>query len=475
MELVYLWVENYKNIYQQGFNFSGRYRCEYDSEKNELTIDENKDYIHIFPDNINVTAIVGKNGSGKSSLFEKLYSSFGQQLSIIFTNNQFKINTFLKNITILNNTTNDYSIDDKRFPQVHFSWDILHYEPVVDFYTYFKTNPNILSNMLGIFSHPEYIDLSSYKNNSVIKYIEIFSKNEINIFSFSPNKVKIRLDIGKDQNEWNFENIKEKIEKLKFSKEEAEIKKEKYFRTIKRYVEKYLGDNSNEKTFTLEEYHLLQNELEDIKEILSRFPSFTLDIYDNDISFFSLSYGERSILLSNALIFESVLRKDNDGILICLDEPDLSLHPEWQKKYMHEIVNMFSKVSKNFHFLITSHSPFILSDIPKENVIFLEDGKQVVVNIDTFGANIHTLLSHGFFMSDGLMGEFAKEKINSVINYLKDPQSTIHTKEEAKKIVEIIGEPFLRNKLLEMYDDRFPPTKEEKIARLQKQIDELNK
>ena len=53
MELIYLWIEDYKNIKEQGFNFSGRYRCEYDDAKNELTINENKEYVHIFPDNIN--------------------------------------------------------------------------------------------------------------------------------------------------------------------------------------------------------------------------------------------------------------------------------------------------------------------------------------------------------------------------------------------------------------------------------------
>ena len=75
MELVYLWVEDYKNIKKQGFNFSPRFRCEYDEEKNELNIvdkDETGEFYpkNFFGDNINVTAIVGENGTGKSNVFE---------------------------------------------------------------------------------------------------------------------------------------------------------------------------------------------------------------------------------------------------------------------------------------------------------------------------------------------------------------------------------------------------------------------
>ena len=72
MELVYLWVEEYKNIRNQGFNFSPRFECEFDEDTKELTITENKDYVSIFPKNINITAIVGENGSGKSSVLEAL-------------------------------------------------------------------------------------------------------------------------------------------------------------------------------------------------------------------------------------------------------------------------------------------------------------------------------------------------------------------------------------------------------------------
>lgn len=63
MELLYLWVEKYKNIEKQGFNFSAKYRIDYQPEIGELNIEESKDYIpNFFPEGItNLTAIVGEN------------------------------------------------------------------------------------------------------------------------------------------------------------------------------------------------------------------------------------------------------------------------------------------------------------------------------------------------------------------------------------------------------------------------------
>ena len=112
--------------------------------------------------------------------------------------------------------------------------------------------------------------------------------------------------------------------------------------------------------------------------------------------------------------------------------------------------------------IITSHSPFILSDIPKENVIFLKNGKIENPDIKTFGANIHTLLSDGFFMSDGLMGEFAKSKIEEIKKFyelVKKCEKIITKSENIKNTIKniyqgyepnfrniqnIIGEPFLK-------------------------------
>jgi len=485
MELVYLWVEEYKNIDHQGFNFSPRFKCEYDEEKNELTINENKEYVSIFPDNINITAIVGENGSGKSSVFEGLFSFFGARVFVVFFENQFYIHKILSHeIKVINNTEKKYEIKklgiySGNISPIIFSWDILKYEPVLDFASYSNRNPNILLSVFGTFSHPEYMDLNSYQNNAVMKYIEVFMKYKTDIFDFSPNKVHIKFPMKKNENGWDCKKIRKEIEKLKFPEEEAKAKKKTYFRTISKFIEKYLHDGNYEKNFTLEEYNLLLNELEHMKEILSRFSSFILDMYDDNISFFGLSHGERSILLSNALIYESVMDAKKQDILICLDEPDLSLHPEWQKKYINELVKMFSQTTKNFHFLITSHSPFILSDLPKENVIFLEKGKQVYPFKDseqTFGANIHTLLSHGFFMDEkGLMGEFAKEKIKNVISVLNEDEPNFDKKSEVQNIINIMGEPFLKHKLEEKFNEVFLTNDEKRTAKIEQLEKELKR
>jgi len=188
----------------------------------------------------------------------------------------------------------------------------------------------------------------------------------------------------------------------------------------------------------------------------------------------NLSSGQEKLLYTIVNIYNKIIEFDkigfNKNIFIILDEPEIFLHPDWQKQFNKILIDFlkFKFSDKKFQLIFTTHSPFLLSDIPKENIIFLKDGKNVSdeVDIDTFGANIHTLLSHGFFMEDGLMGEFARKKINEVIKFLNGKDSEIKSKEEAQNIINMIGEPIIKNQLQKMLDSK----RLDKIDELEEEI-----
>jgi len=57
-------------------------------------------------------------------------------------------------------------------------------------------------------------------------------------------------------------------------------------------------------------------------------------------------------------------------------------------------------------------------------------------------------------MEDGLMGAFAKGKIDEVIDYLNGKDTKIKDDDEAQKLVNIIGEPIVKNQLQRMLDSK---------------------
>lgn len=184
-----------------------------------------------------------------------------------------------------------------------------------------------------------------------------------------------------------------------------------------------------------------------------------------------LSSGEYTLLNLYSRLYSKVdkINRFGDGsnLLILMDEPDVTLHPSWQQKYIKSLVDFLPSIYKdcNIKIVITTHSPIMLSDIPKQNVTFIKDGKVYPkeVQMETFGANIHNLFRDSFFM-DNTIGTFAYEKINAVIAWLKTIEKHKNegsynedkTKEEdMKKVIDSIGEPLIRNKLTKMYNDIF--------------------
>lgn len=489
MELVYLWVEEYKNIKRQGFNFSPRFKCEYNLEKNELSIDENKEYKSLFSKNINITAIVGENGTGKSSICGELYSVI----------KQYELKAFeyymTHSISILKDKKS--TLKQKRqqlsFIEKYFKTKKITFEAKKKIT---EMNENEIDNLIS--EKEDFIlnnckDLKETFTHNKLKFIYLFNSN---------NNLKCVTNISFYTNK--------KFDKYETFYEFSRQNKIGIFCALGEFStrENHKGGEFVDSIYSilpLQRKELISADQKDVEYILDKIASNlnTVDInqkrqnkviFNKDTPLTQLSFGEKYRII----LFIQILNRLNKlnlykETVVFLDEVTLSLHPNWQKKFIHEIISLFKGYS--VHFIISSHSPFILSDLPKENVIFLskyqkdeeevKKGNQKVGNCkklndlfkieQTFGANIHTLLSHGFFMKDGLMGEFAKEKINEVIKYLNPKnkeQTEIKTDKEAKNIIDIIGEPILKNTLLNMYEEKVYKN-ESKLDKLQRKKQDL--
>lgn len=151
------------------------------------------------------------------------------------------------------------------------------------------------------------------------------------------------------------------------------------------------------------------------------------------------------------------LRYNCEYVWICLDEAETSYNPEWQRKLVKDLIKYLPRIfaGKKIQLFLATHSPIILSDIPRCNIAFLksaDSSRQEQNNIqETFGANIHTLYSKGFFL-DSLIGEFAKNKIQYVIDRLNNPEE--QDIEDIQKHIDLIGEPILKNQLQKMLNTK---------------------
>src|SRR5690606_31118696 len=100
------------------------------------------------------------------------------------------------------------------------------------------------------------------------------------------------------------------------------------------------------------------------------------------------SSGEYHLLISLLGIFARI--KPNSLILI--DEPETSLHPNWQMRYIDELKKIFKKYS-DCHFILASHSHFIVSDLENSSSSVLALTKNAEENVS---ANLLDAQTYGW-------------------------------------------------------------------------------
>ncbi|WP_185246267.1 AAA family ATPase [Chryseobacterium bernardetii] len=254
----------------------------------------------------------------------------------------------------------------------------------------------------------------------------------------------------------------------------------------------------------------------------------------NKIRLSQMSSGEQQMIFNvNAVMYhlynlESVHKSKNNiadkasnnrpaytNINIVLDEMELYYHPEMQRRFVADLVKAFENLRRekiqNINVCILTHSPFILSDLPLQNILRLTGDETIVISEgrQTFASNIHELLRKEFMLEKGFFGEYARRKIEQLITSMKiyerlekmglnqNPEQpdmqiirkmlveekefhSFHESEfllekECRKLISLVGEPVLYKSLMEFYSEVFPQKKKDFIDQQIEMLEKLKR
>lgn len=158
-----------------------------------------------------------------------------------------------------------------------------------------------------------------------------------------------------------------------------------------------------------------------------------------------LSSGQKIILLS----FANIINDAVERTLVIIDEPELFLHPPLITAYVRELSKILKKT--NSLCLVSTHSPFIVQELPKECVHILsrkfDEASISTPQSETFGENIASINNLIFGTDMRLTGYF--RYLNELAE--KEPETAADLLENRK--LGIDAELVLRSALMQGDDD----------------------
>lgn len=397
------------------------------------------------------TILVGRNGSGKSRILQKI--CFLYLNSLRSDNNQnFAIESFTDSYRYknINDTSHlNYGKINYQINGNDFEINIHKINGINTFYTNSVTiekknkTPNInkfidIKKIIAVSTSPfdkfpipdrnfhlrsnnslekKYIYRGAkIKTNSQKDYLKTkfdqLGSSLINFFlraDKTKNKVSILLDtIGVDENitmhfafPWTFHpyeivngtgrTVSDALSSIRFFKDKAdrinlsEDEEKLIIESLKLVIEFYDFQEYSNENFSLDlnlfsEEKLYNFELLNSLSILANYD--LIDLIDikfikNRKNFYltDASSGELSLIFNLLSIAGEI---ENDS-LILIDEPEISLHPEWQSHFLPLLKKMFNDYT-GCHFIVATHSPQILSSIDnnKSFIINLENDNKII-------------------------------------------------------------------------------------------------
>lgn len=421
-------------------------------------------YIH-FENNINV--LIGENGSGKSSVIESLASIFGH-LHRFFVEDEKKapyINGY--NITFqsqhaMTGRWYTISVDNTRLNNVGFNPIITIQDTVVETDSCKDLMKHLLPTKIGLYYAgvtERLQNLSSHFENNYRKQVTT-DKNPATLSPLNLPNTRPFLYVKKghlgimlmclliSENKEIEKGLKDEIGiKTHTSEIKFVFKKPSWAKDtvdniwgasdLARQFITLLIEYADKKKISEKEISLTHSSIYLKDEFHRIFPNYTesniFDIFDfllfnnlldninikwqdkkgEFIELDHLSEGEKQLITTMAF---RLLWTNQKGFLL-FDEPDTFMHPKWQQQFISNL----SRINENTQIIITTHSPNIVSNVEKKQLVILDSGKVKQFVFNPYGKTVENILVDHFSLKSTRNKEVQAE-IDTVKQLIENDQ-----------------------------------------------------
>jgi len=143
------------------------------------------------------------------------------------------------------------------------------------------------------------------------------------------------------------------------------------------------------------------------------------------------SSGEQCVVMTLIGIASHIA----DNALVCIDEPEVCLHPEWQERYMAKLMSTFSEF-KGCHFVIATHSPQIIANLRDRNCFVTDMERGTTTTAAELSRRSADFQLANVFNAPGYKNEYLSRELIAALATLSsemDPPASVM--EKARQLV----------------------------------------
>jgi predicted ATP-dependent endonuclease of OLD family len=183
-------------------------------------------------------------------------------------------------------------------------------------------------------------------------------------------------------------------------------------------------------------------------------------IRSGSMAWTGISSGQKAYLNMFSSIWSTLTHSDQNrkssSTLLCIDEADLYLHPQWQVEFIERLIYCLPTLSNSKkQIVITTHSPILVSDLPSQCLIALppppsEHDKEppAADDLKTFGANLFDIYSSTFGLNGQRTGNLSSKYISKILDILDYDDITYRQRETLKQAASIIDDELIKSHIL---------------------------